>query len=384
MDLQSIDYMGLLSTSFKRVSSNDGDEFHGACPFCGGSDRFFVHPTPRNGNPRASCRQCGFNGDAIAFVMRRDGSDFKAALATLGLSGDGLMRRQRTERKPPALQPLPTVDMERECFNPHWQQQARKFVDGAKAYLWSEKGAPALDYLRKRGFTDTQLEAHEIGFNPIERDPKPRWGNANVWLPMGIIIGWTIDNQLWNVRTRRLNPDFTSYKGDGKYINSTGMANGIWNIDRVTPGCIVVMTEGELNALSVELAARAYGLPIAAIAAGSTTNGRRQRWVIRLLRARRVYVAFDQDENGAGENASKYWLKELGDTAARLRPPQGLNDVNDLLQTAGVEGVANWLMSSCSELTPRPQLVRECHRKPAAFQNVTTRELARILGTQGQ
>lgn len=379
MDLQSIDYLSVINdSSFKPHSANDGGEFAGACPFCGGNDRFIVHPTPRDGNPRAWCRQCGFKGDVIAFVQRRDNVDFKAALSILGLSSNGTAQRTaRRERTAPKPQPIATVNTDAPCFHPDWQTAARKFVSGAKDYLWSERGTPALNYLRNRGFSDDLLRAHDIGFNPLERsNPKPRWGDVEVWLPMGIVLGWSIDDQIWNVRTRRLNPDCTSFKGKNKYVNSTGMANGIWGIDRVTPNSIVVMTEGEFNALSIEATARAYRLPLVGIAAGSTTNGRRQRWVMRLLSARRVYVAFDQDENGAGETASQYWLKTLGDTAARLRPPTGINDVNELLQKEGVDGVARWLFANCPEI--KPPAARKVLSLPASYVNVTERELKGI------
>lgn len=379
MDLQSIDYLSVINdSSLKFVSSNDGGEYHGACPFCGGSDRFIVHPTPRDNKPRAWCRQCDFKGDVAAFVMRRDNVDFKTALSTLGVSSTSGSRprapKPSTPKPPP---PIALINTDVGCFHPQWQTAARKFVDGAKAYLWSNQGTGALDYLRDRGLTDKLLQAHDIGFNPTEQ--KPHWGDVDVWLPAGIVLGWTIEGQIWNVRTRRLNPDCTSFKGKNKYVNSTGMANGIWGIDRVTPNCVVVMTEGELNALSVELAARTYGLPIVGIAAGSTTNGRRQKWVTRLLSAHRVYIAFDQDENAAGENASKYWLETLGETAARLRTPTGINDVNELLQVSGVRRVAQWLTDNCPEAIPF-----NVFEKPANYVNVTAREMARFKAREMQ
>jgi phage/plasmid primase-like uncharacterized protein len=52
----------------------------GACPVCGGDDRFSINIKKQVFN----CRQCGARGgDAIALVQAIDGSDFKEAVATL-------------------------------------------------------------------------------------------------------------------------------------------------------------------------------------------------------------------------------------------------------------------------------------------------------------
>src|ERR1700690_4522867 len=56
----------------------------GACPFCGGTDRFTVKNTPTG--DRWHCRQCGDGKyhTVIDFVMKRDNCNFKTALKTLG------------------------------------------------------------------------------------------------------------------------------------------------------------------------------------------------------------------------------------------------------------------------------------------------------------
>ena len=58
----------------------------GACPFCGGRDRFRVQPHAR----RWLCRGCtgGKWQDAIAYVMRRRNCDFREACESLAANSD--------------------------------------------------------------------------------------------------------------------------------------------------------------------------------------------------------------------------------------------------------------------------------------------------------
>lgn len=74
------------TTNMKRVSSNRGGEYHGACPFCGGTDRFALWPSENTW----SCRHCVGSDmtpkDVIDFVMRRENIGFIAALNRLGIN----------------------------------------------------------------------------------------------------------------------------------------------------------------------------------------------------------------------------------------------------------------------------------------------------------
>ena len=67
----------------KRVGSTNGGEWAGACPSCGGTDRFRVWPL-ENGAGRWWCRQCKKTGDAIQYLRDFRGMDFKAARSYLG------------------------------------------------------------------------------------------------------------------------------------------------------------------------------------------------------------------------------------------------------------------------------------------------------------
>lgn len=83
-----VDLLAIVSadTDLKRVAnvSGRGPEYAGACPFCGGADRFRLQPD----KGLWWCRQCSPNehwSDAPAYVMRRDNVPYPEALRTLGL-----------------------------------------------------------------------------------------------------------------------------------------------------------------------------------------------------------------------------------------------------------------------------------------------------------
>jgi phage/plasmid primase-like uncharacterized protein len=56
-----------------------GHELIGACPQCGGRDRFAVNTTKQVW----LCRGCSRGGDVIAFVQHVDGVDFRTAVRLL-------------------------------------------------------------------------------------------------------------------------------------------------------------------------------------------------------------------------------------------------------------------------------------------------------------
>jgi phage/plasmid primase-like uncharacterized protein len=112
-----------------------GAELNGACPLCGGSDRFAIHTKKQLWH----CRHCGVGGsDAISLVRHVDGCGFVSAVDTL--AGDGV-----TNQTPPPKRE------ERDVYEDD-QRKASK-----AAWLWSQRkpiteGTPPWLYLRKRAY----------------------------------------------------------------------------------------------------------------------------------------------------------------------------------------------------------------------------------------
>jgi hypothetical protein len=109
-----------------------GAELIGACPVCGGRDRFAVSIRKQC----FLCRGCGRSGDVVAMVQHIDGVDFKTAVQTLA----------GTERKPVAPVVKPTEHQEKESDQQKTERALR---------IWNEasevNGTLAEQYLRRRG-----------------------------------------------------------------------------------------------------------------------------------------------------------------------------------------------------------------------------------------
>ncbi len=345
MDTTGIDLLNLISTKLKKVSGTNGGEWRGACPFCGGTDRFRVQPH-NSGGGRWFCRQCSpRGGDAISFVEKHDGIDFKAAIAKLGLLSDAPVARrqhrendQRTSAKiVPEDKPRPGV-LKSDYISlndPGYQRKADSFVTESILRLYSEQCRGALDYLLGRGLSLATIGAAELGYNPTDRHET--WGAADVYLPAGIVIPWQLEGQYWRVNFRRMG---TVEKGK-RYISAAGFANALYNADDIGFGSTVVMTEGEFDALAVRTGAASL-LPhgLVAVATGTASGSRLLRWVARLFLADRVLLAFDMDK--AGEDAAAWWSAQLGTRAIRVTPTA--HDVNDMLK-AGCN-LTEWILDA--------------------------------------
>jgi phage/plasmid primase-like uncharacterized protein len=117
----------------------------GACPKCGGSDRFGVNLKKGVWH----CRGCGTGGDAIALVQHLDGVDFAAACGTLaGPLGASKDKLRSTQRRPIARNRQRSMARiwrgDSEQYEREQHQKAR--------WLWGQHqpiaGTPAEVYLR--------------------------------------------------------------------------------------------------------------------------------------------------------------------------------------------------------------------------------------------
>lgn len=331
IDTRHIDLLSLVGTKLKKASRQNGGVYHGICPFCGGDDRFHVWVNPPEGNPRMWCRQCGFSGDAIGYVMRRDGSDFKTACDTLGIT---LEKKPAsfTYRAPAAGHRAPATAAAN--FNgkdwvgitdKHWQKAAEQFV----YKCFSSMTAEGQRYLSNRGLDSDIVTRHLIGYNPHPQ--KAQWGPLQVWLPAGVVIPWIIDGVIWRVNIRRLDGS------EPKYIQPAGCANGLFNADFLKPGCTAVLCEGEFDAMAIEQRLK-HKPDIVPVATGSVTGSRIYRWIGKLALCSSVFVAFDADE--PGDKESDFWL-DVFPRAFRCRPLR--HDVSDML-VAG-DDIESWLLS---------------------------------------
>ena len=328
IDQSQINLINLIPTPLKRVGSTGGGEYHGPCPFCGGTDRFIVQPNGKDG-PRWFCRQCGKSGDAISFIQEYEGVPFKEACERLHLEAQQPTPRARQQLQPTInagdLQDYP-------CFDPAWQAAAEDFVYDCIDRLrdgWHSLAAAR--YLEARGIDQTNAVAAMLGLN--DQDYRATWGSCDVWFPRGITIPWRIDHQYWNVRLRRPNADLG--QGGDKYVSPKGCANGLYNADMIAPNMTIIMTEGEFDQMVVDRwLCEHQRSGVRAVSIGSCSGARLLRWVCRLELAKRVIVAFDNDK--AGDQAAQYWQAALPRKAVRLRPSK--KDITEMWQAGELAG----------------------------------------------
>jgi DNA primase len=342
MDTSHVDMLRLIGrdTRLKWKATTDGGQYAGPCPWCGGKDRFQVWPNAST--PHYWCSQCKRHGDAITYLRERYGVSFEEACRQLNLS-DGDMKQAR---RPSAQRLKPASGLVRNDWlaftDEGWQPAARDFTRRAFDLLHSSEGHRAMGYLlQQRGLTERVIEQFGLGYNPNNQNQ--RWGQTKVFLPAGIVIPWSEGQdvwsptaQLWAVNIRqRLNET-------PKYWKVKGSANGLYGVAYLTRDAPVVMVEGEFCALSIHTAVPDLFVPLAT---GSTTGSHHDRWIARLALASRVILAFDDDDNQAGEKATDWWKDAFPDKAIRLVPTR--HDVNDML-TAG-DDIRAWLSAALSQ-----------------------------------
>lgn len=338
MDKASVDLLSLIGrdTILRKVANTRGGEYAGACPVCKGRDRF--HVQPNYGGGYFFCRQCEAKGDAIAYLRWiNPGMGFKDAVAALGIPLDSLPRRNATPRRPDNA-----PNTLNDCValtDDGWQNAANSFCERAFNALWEDEGRKALTWLKNRGISESVIEAYGLGFNA--EDTKATWGNTEVFIDRGIVIPWLIDNQLWRINIRRPS-------GEPKYRGVKGGANGLFNADAITRDDIVLMVEGEFDALVI--ASHVKG--VTPVATGAMSWARVLRWVSLVSTSQLALLAFDVDENGAGDKAAAWWFEQLGDKALRLMPTA--HDVTDMWKDgidlqAWVEPYSLWYEAETTE-----------------------------------
>jgi DNA primase len=126
-----------------------GTIFKGLCPFHGEKTASFVVTPARE---TWHCFGCGEGGDIFSFVMKRDGLTFPEALKRLAAKA-GVEISERTSRD-----------------DAH-KARLREVLENAIAFYHvvltqSKAGAPALEYLHKRGFTDETIGKFQLGWAP--------------------------------------------------------------------------------------------------------------------------------------------------------------------------------------------------------------------------
>ena len=128
-----------------------GQNYWGCCPFHNektpsfsvAEDKGFYH-----------CFGCGEHGDIISFTMKSENIDFKTAIKELA---------DMAGLKVPDYKPRDPADIARE---ESYVQITDKAATIYQQKLFEESGKIALEYIRKRGFTEDMIKKYRIGYAP--------------------------------------------------------------------------------------------------------------------------------------------------------------------------------------------------------------------------
>lgn len=343
------DILNLYKSRFGPAVKRQGNGWNGPCPLCGGepgkSDRFMVWPDRAEslGETCAkhtitgiwSCRQCGESGDTIAYLMKIDGLDFKAALAELGIEGGRpSYRRRRAPAEPRRADASRWTPREWPEPSEQWSAYAAKLLAEAEENIWNQP--VALNWLAARGIDEAAVRAYHIGYLPAQssRYPgryrsrsalglEPKTGDdgkvrTKLFIPRGIVIPTCApDGRVLNLRIRRHKEDLG--ERSPKYLELEGSCKAPLLLRSSLPGPLAAyfVTEAELDAMLIH---HATGGVVGALAV-RTNRGKPDVFAdTRLREAVRVCIALDYDEPGA--DGVEFW-EQTYPAALRWPTPEG-------------------------------------------------------------
>ena len=292
--------------ALKRAATTGGGEYAGACPFCGGRDRFRVWPA----NGRYWCRSCGVAGDSIQYLRDFRGLSFLEACEVLG--------RDPGPRKDTYTARAAWEPKEANAPGALWQSKARSFLDEAIDTLWTPQGEAMRAWLRgEKGLQDATIKGACLGLNLADKcESRQSWGLDPIlkddetakkqWLPAGLVIPLISKGDVIRLRIRRDNP------GDGaRYVILSGSCSAPFIIGQ-DKGAVVIV-ESELDGL---LLSQEAGDLCAVIALGTATAKPDIEAHDFLKSMPIILISLDTDK--AGANASwHFWPETYGAKAKR-------------------------------------------------------------------
>ena len=270
---------------------------HGACPTCGGKDRFRFDD--REGRGTWFCNQCGA-GDGLALVMNVTGWP---ALKAAQKVGQILV-----------LSPTKTLEVE-------LPSQAPKLCDLTSWKALCQQGY--CEYLANKGFKDVQ------GYVlTVERKV------GGLTFPTG-----TLFLPLLDIQGNETGAQLISPLGDKRLLAGSTMKGAFYGLSALpahddTPEQVVI-TEGYATALSLSQLTQGY--IVASIAATNLLN------VAQAIRARwptvKIVIAGDNDFDDGKENTGKLWAERAAkavDGWVSLPPTRFKADWNDYVKDVGL------------------------------------------------
>lgn len=233
-----------------------GKFYIGACPFCGGKDRFNLTQKPDGW--RWLCRHCTDTKykTPIDYVMRRDGLEFNQALESMGGDSKSIAPwppRQLTEPAQPEIV-LP---------DSQWQTQRRHEVTIASEALLANM--PARDYLTSRRIDPSMWNIYLLGF-AMTFDPQTQVKRPAISIPW--MDDWE-DETITAIKYRFI--DEQAKDKTHRYTMAKGSKQILFGLQIAGGHETLFLVEGEINAVSITQVATSETLHVDALSFGSET-----------------------------------------------------------------------------------------------------------------
>lgn len=308
---QTFDLLSLAQDDTKLKHA--GKYYIGACPFCGGTDRFNLTQKPDGW--RWLCRHCTDTKykTPIDYIMQRDDLDFKQALASMGGNSPATAPRPHREITEPAKPEIILPDSA-------WQAQRLNEINAANDALLANK--PARDYLASRKIDPCMWNVYLLGFVMIF-DPQTQRKRPAISIP------WMDEEDTVTAIKYRFIDDLAKDKAH-RYTMAKGSKQILFGL-QIAGGCeTLILIEGEINAVSIaQQVTMLEGYSIDVLSFGSETANHQDILQAVANDYRRVIVWADDPEHSNKIRTS------LGRRAGAICSPEidGVKyDANTLLQ----------------------------------------------------
>lgn len=324
--LAGVDLIQLVERSLGPAGRVSGKYHFWACPFHDDSTPSFAVTSDRY-----HCFGCGASGDAIEWLMKFEGLSFQNAIQRLGNPYTvPAILPERPERKAALQKTEKSLDL-----LVAWSEIIRT----CEANLWSDKGKQARQYLNDRGLKDDTLRSPfvRLGYSEGQKI-------ADIWVDRGIVIPcFTVDSeaevdQIAYIKIRRGKAWVYKPEDKAKYRKLYGASGGLYGASLVYGSDLVFVTEGELDALLLwQEAGSLAGVCTLGSASERVDLG---KWGRYLSYARRLFIAYDNDE--AGQKGLDYWQSWNG-RAVKAGVPAGKDITEAYL--SGVD-LSDWVIDT--------------------------------------
>ncbi|MCL2538281.1 MAG: DNA primase [Alphaproteobacteria bacterium] len=340
----------------KRVPlTKKGHNFWGCCPFHNEKTPSF---SVNESKGFYHCFGCGEHGDIISFVMKSQNMQYIDAIKELAMAAG---------MKMPEFRPKSPEQAAREQSYFDIMENACRVYQNA---LWSSDGAAALEYVRKRGFSDEVIKKYRLGFAPNKFNTiAAKFSDQKLSNVMATGLVRQNERGAYDFFRNRLmfpifNPNgqviaFSGRSMDGsepKYINTTDTElfhkrKTVFGLnfarDAIYKANRSIVVEGQIDAIQMQI--HGFGETVAPLGTALTEDH------LQILAKANRNIIFCFDGDGAGQKAAARGasivmplLRDNSDVRFVFMPTG--TDPDDILRTPGGTSVMKKIIDSAIPL----------------------------------